>query len=203
MLNYICIQLRLDDFEKEYTYLVSLFPNSFLLVNQHLATFLNNKLNHLPDFDVAFYNEKELSYPVSKLEKRVHKFLSTQISKLTKVDQEKLFEFCFAELFVESSKRESYHGYKLYLQVLSKQLPYLFMNNLQKVSHLIFPFYSFGNFIFLNHLQYQDIINENKHRHQKCLIALWALGQAGIANVSSGIKGEMFLINLTHILKIF
>lgn len=159
--------LRLDDFEKEYTYLVSLFPNSFLLVNQHLATFLNNKLNHLPDFDVAFYNEKELSYPVSKLEKRVHKFLSTQIAKLNKVDQEKLFEFCFAELFVESSKRESYHGYKLYLQVLSKQLPYLFMNNLQK---------------------YQDIINENKHRHQKCLIALWALGQAGIANVSSGIK---------------
>ncbi len=31
-------------------------------------------------------------------------------------------------------------------------------------------------------------MKNNKHRHQKCLIALWALGQTGFYNLSNGIN---------------
>jgi hypothetical protein len=102
-------------------------------MNQHLATFLNNKLNHLAEFEIAMYHENELSYPLAKLDKKVYKFLSSQLIKLNKAELEKLFEFCFSELFLDNPKVSSYHGFKIYLQLLTKQMPFLIINNLQKV----------------------------------------------------------------------
>ena len=137
---FIIFKLRLDDFEKEQTYLLSLFPGNTLLINQHLATFLNNKLNHLAEFETAMYHEKELSYPLAKIDKRVYKFLSSQLAKLNKGEQEKLFEFCFGELFLDNPKVTAYHGFKIYLQLLTKQSPFLFINNLQKVYQFFWLF---------------------------------------------------------------
>ncbi len=106
----------------------------------------------MAEFEIAMYHEKDLSYPLSKLDKKVYKFLTSQLIKLNKPEQEKLFEFCFNELFLDNPKVTSYHGYKLYLQILTKQSPFLFINNLQKV---------FRNFFFNAFLKY-NLINSNK-----------------------------------------
>ena len=59
--------------------------------------------------------------------------MGSLLLKLNKTEAEKLIIFCFGELFNESSKLISSHGYKIYLQLLIKQSPYLVMNNINKV----------------------------------------------------------------------
>jgi hypothetical protein len=166
-LNAALNQLKLDDFEKEFTYLVSLFPNSLLSVNQHLAAFLNQKTNTIPDIEPKLNCslDSESTYLSSNLEKGVLTFLKANISKLSHQDCEKLFESCFDALF--SEKSNSNHGYKIFIQLVVRIAPNLCINNLSK---------------------YQEHISNNKHRHQRCLLALWALGQPGYYNLLNGIK---------------
>ena len=130
-------KLKVEEFEKEYAYLISLFPNSLLLVNQHLAAFLNQKTNGIPDIEpkASGAGEMESSYLSSKLEKKVLKFLNANISKLNGSDSEKLFESCFESLF--SEKSNSNHGYKIFIQLVVRAMPNLCINNLQKVIILI------------------------------------------------------------------
>lgn len=105
---------------------------------------------------------------MAKLDKSVLKFFNGYISKLNRSDSENLFEYCFKTLFSESSKTVSNHGYKVVIQLIVKQMSNFSTNNLPK---------------------YNEILNANKHRHQRLLIALWSLAQIGYYNLSSGIKG--------------
>lgn len=134
MFFFYCLKkLKVEEFEKEYAYLFSLFPNSLLVVNQHLAGFLNQKTNGIPDIEPKFVSssENESTNLSSKLDKQVLKFLHGTISKMNSSDSEKLFESCFESLF--SEKSNSNHGYKIFIQLVVRIAPNLCINNLTKV----------------------------------------------------------------------
>ncbi len=126
--------MKIEDFEKEYSYLISLFPNNMLTINQQLAAFLNQKTNTVPDIEPKLTTslESECTDLSSKLDKKVLKFLNGTISKLNRSDSEKLFESCFESLF--SEKSYSNHGYKIYIQLVVIIAPNLCINNLTRVS---------------------------------------------------------------------
>ena len=129
-------KLKLEDFEKEFSYLDSIHPNNLLMANQHLAAFLNTKTNGVPDIEPkqAGSNASESSDLVLKLEKNVCRFLTGKISKLNRTDSEKLFESCLESIF--SDKSISNHGYKTYIQLVIKIAPNLVVSNLPRVSCL-------------------------------------------------------------------
>jgi len=103
------------------------------------------------------------------MDKKLLKLLNGSLNSLNKTEAEKLFEFCFNELF--NDKHNSTHGFKLFICLLAKPVQALYLKNLAK---------------------YQEQLNNNKHRHQRALIALWALGQAGYYNLLNGIKSNYF-----------
>ena len=126
-------QLQVDEFESQQSTLIAIFSNDSLLVQQDLATYLNAKCNHIGELDAAVYVEKEAAYPANRLDKKLHKYLSAQVAGLGADACEKLFDYCFAQLFVDSSKLLSTHGFKIYIQLIVKQMPNILTNKLSKV----------------------------------------------------------------------
>jgi hypothetical protein len=49
--------LKLEEFEKEFNSYSVIYPNDYLVLNQHLALFLNQKLTHLADIEPAANHE--------------------------------------------------------------------------------------------------------------------------------------------------
>lgn len=115
---------------------------------------------------------------INKMDKKLLKILNGSITTLNKFEAEKLFEFCFNELF--NDKHNSTHGFKLFICLLAKPVQAMYLKNLAK---------------------YQEQLNNNKHRHQRALIALWALGQPGYFNLLNGIKSQFHLILLLFMKK--
>lgn len=160
--------LKLDDFQMELNKLKAIFPNSMFLIIESLVTTLNQKLSSVPELepttDTKTIDPRSL---LKKLDKNLEKFFNNLISKCTSMDQYKLFEQFFHVLLNDTGKPMSSHGYKLFIQLLISQVPNVFMGQLEEC---------------------KNAINANKHRHQRCLIALWSIGQAGYLNLSNGIK---------------
>lgn len=156
--------IKLEDLEKELDQLQALFPNNNLVINQNLIAFLNKQLEAIGDLDPT--HENESVYPMAKLDKSVLKFLNTNLSKLNKTDAEKLFDYFLNALFLDNQKVPSNHGHKIGFQLIAKLNQNLLVN-LQKSN---------------------EVLNANKHRHQRLLISLWALGQFGYYNLSNGLK---------------
>lgn len=161
-------QLKIEEFEKEYGNLFSIFPNSPLLLTQHLATFLNQKLFSVPDIEPSANHENEQTNLVTKVDKKLIKFYNGVITKLNRADSETLFDFCFESLFNESAKSVSNHGYRIVIQLLVK--------------------HSYNLLLSSNLIKYANIINSNKHKPTRCLIAMWALGQFGYYNLLNGVR---------------
>lgn len=115
------------------------------------------------------------------MEKNVLKFLNIQLTKLNKNEAEKLFDYCLNNLFFDNQKIPSNHGHKIGFQLIAKLNPNLSIN-LQKVKSII------KNKLILIFFKYNEKINANRHRHQRLLIALWALGQFGYYNIQNGLK---------------
>ncbi|CAF0829529.1 unnamed protein product [Brachionus calyciflorus] len=158
--------LKSEDFEKQLTQLTALFQNNTLTISENLVAYLNKELETVSDIDPLNTHENESSYPMLKLEKNVLKFLNGYFSKMKMSDAEKLFEYCLTSLFIDNQKVPATHGFKIAFQLIAKFNPNLLIN-LNKTN---------------------EVINANKHRHQRLLISLWALGQFGYYNLSNGIK---------------
>lgn len=160
-------QLKFDDFKSEHSKLKALFPNSISLVIENLIAFANQKLQVVAEFEPSTEQVPNPTGYMSKLDKNLLRFLNELIVKCSSLDQFKLFNSCFDIMLTETQKPIPTHGYKLFIQLLLNQTPSLFIQNM---------------------FQLRDTLISNKHRHQKCLQALWAIGQAGYFNLTNGLK---------------
>jgi len=160
-------KLELSEFEKEQSNLVALFPSNWLLVNQHLAIFLNQKFNQIADFDPNSSHENETVSLLSSADSKLTKFLNSSVAKLSRSDAEKLFEVLFLALFADPNKSFSNYGLKIFIQLVAKHA---------------------GKFELTNTHRLNEILNNNRHRYQRCLIAMWALSQIGYVNLLNGIQ---------------
>jgi len=161
-------ELSLDAFQKKQTQLESLFPDNQTLCLMHMAAFLNQSLNDIPDTEPHSMHENESNmYPANKLDKKLEKFLNNLVAKLKKPDAESVFDYCLNEIVKnDNPKVVSNHGLRIFIQLLLKHNQSILIANLAK---------------------YSELINVNRHRHQRVLLALWALSHAGYLNLTNGI----------------
>lgn len=131
------MKITLAELEKEHSNLSILFPSNWLMINQHLAIFLNQKLSHVSDFDPNPLHEAETLSLLSKADVKVAKFLNGSVSKLTRSDTEKLFEILFQSVFTDANKSPSNHGFKIFVQLVAKHANRLDLINIPKVEFVI------------------------------------------------------------------
>lgn len=168
-LEKIISELKFENFQQKYSQLESLFPGNYGLISMHLAAFLNQSLNDIPDIEPNSNHENESNlYPSNKLDKKIEKFLNNIIGKLKRADAEYVLEYCLNEIIKnENPKVLSNHGLRIFMVLLLKQNHNLFMNNLSKTA---------------------ELIHANRHRHQRVMLALCAFSQAGFLNLNNGLK---------------
>lgn len=176
-------ELRFEDFQQKYNQLENLFPDNLSLIVIHLSAFLNQALNDVPDIEPNQNHENESNfYPSNKLDKKIEKFLNNLVFKLKRSDTEHVFEYCLNEIIRnENPKVLSNHGLRIFIQLLLKHNPSLMMTNLGKTTELLFA---------------------NRHRHQRIMLALWSLSQAGYLSLSNGLRiwfeAMLPLISIKH-----
>lgn len=153
----------METIQSEYSKLEKIFPDNYASVVSNIATLLNQILNHIPDIEPSHSNELHLS----KLDKKVEKYLNNMISRLKKAESELVLEHCLSLIFADNPRILSHHGVVLFVQLLLRQTPGLLHSCMGKCL---------------------DSINSNKHRYQRLLIALRAFSQVGISDLSEGIK---------------
>lgn len=168
-LEKVISELKFENFQQKYSQLESLFPGNYGLICMHLAAFLNQSLNDIPDIEPNSNHENESNmYPSNKLDKKIEKFLTNIVGKLKRSEAEYVLEYCFNEIIKnENPKVLSNHGLRIFIQLLLKQNQNLLMNNLPKTA---------------------ELIHANRHRHQRIMLALCALSQAGFMNLTNGLK---------------
>ncbi len=55
------VKLTLADFNQEYVNFLTLYPHAQDMAAKHMISFLNSKLNLVPEVEPAFNNESDLS----------------------------------------------------------------------------------------------------------------------------------------------
>lgn len=161
-------QLNFDSFQQKHAQLESLFPDNQSLVCMHMAAFLNQSLNDLPDVEPNSMHDNESSmYPSNKLERKLEKLLTNLIFKLKRSDAEYVFDYCMNEIVKnDNPKVVSNHGLRIFIQMLLKHNQSILMSNLARTC---------------------DLIHTNRHRHQRILLALWSISQVGYHNLTNGL----------------
>lgn len=162
-------QLSLDAVQQKYTQLLALFPGNMSLVAMHMAAFFNQSLNDVPDVEPNMMHENESNmYPSNKLEKKLEKFMNNLICKLKRPEAEFVFEYCLTEIIKnDNPKVLSNHGNRIFIQLLIKANQNILMSNLMKTA--------------------AELLSANRHRHQRIMLALWALSQAGFYSLTNGL----------------
>lgn len=156
-------QLNFENIQMEYVRLEKLFQENQAGIVSNLAVITNQLLNNVPDIEPSYGSEPYLT----KLDKKIEKFFNNLINKLKRADSESVFDFCMNAIFADNPKVLSHHGFIMFIQLLLRQTPNLLANNYSKCI---------------------DLINTNRHRYQRVLIALRALSQVGYTSLCDGIK---------------
>lgn len=159
--------MEFDQFKEKCTQLEGLFPDNSGLIVMHMAAFLNQSLNSVPDLEPTSNHENESNnYPTCKLDKKLEKFLNNLVSKLKKSDFEYVFDYCLNEIIKNENPRVlSNHGLRIFIQLLVKQNHEISLVSLRKTSELIYA---------------------NRHKHQRIMLALWSLSQIGFFDLVNG-----------------
>ncbi len=162
MFNYLNFILKLDydQFQQKYTHLEGSFPDNIGLVVIHMAAFLNQSLNDIPDLEPNQSHENESSnlqyshfnwfthmllfiiiiwlcednYPTCKLDKKLEKFFNNIVAKLQKADFEYVFDYCLNEIVNNENPRVlSNHGLRIFIQILVKHNHNITLLSIRKV----------------------------------------------------------------------
>lgn len=132
------------------------FPDNIDVWLKDLASFLNVKLEEVPETTDPVFSDKAKDYPVSKLNVNCQEMIRCTISEAPIDTLEHMFYHCIQSMLTESSKDHSTYGYRIFLQLLVQVKPSVAMSKLQ---------------------QYEELVSTNTNNPRKCLSILWALGQ--------------------------
>lgn len=164
---YNYLKLDFSQFQQKCTQLEGQFPDNIGLIVMHMAAFLNQSLNDIPDLEPNQNHENESNnYPTCKLDKKLEKFLNNLVSKLKKSDYEYVFDYCLNEIIKNENPRVlSNHGLRIFIQLLLKHNHGISLASLRKTGELIYA---------------------NRHKHQRIMLALWSLSQIGFYDLANG-----------------
>ncbi|NWR95226.1 TM214 protein, partial [Furnarius figulus] len=158
--------LDLADLQKELDKSRSVFPENPSVWVKDLAGYLNYKLQ-APRSDPVL-SQHPHDYPYSLASKELRTIIRSLLGKASGV-LELFFDHCIYTMLQELDKAqgESLHGYRICIQALLLDRPRIATTNLGK---------------------YLEVLRSHQNRPAKCLTVLWALGQAGFADLHEGLK---------------
>ncbi|XP_065691524.2 transmembrane protein 214 isoform X2 [Patagioenas fasciata] len=158
--------LDLVDLQKELEKSQSVFPENPSVWVKDLASYLNYKLQ-APRSDPAL-SQHPHDYPYSLVGRELRSIIRTLLGRAASV-LELFFDHCIYTMLQELDKTpgESLHGYRICIQALLLDRPKIATASLGK---------------------YLEVLRSHQNRPAKCLTVLWALGQAGFADLHEGLK---------------
>lgn len=152
--------------QKELDKSQSVFTGNPSVWLKDLASYLNYKLQ-------APRSEPSLSqhphdYPYSLVSRELRGIIRGLLTKAAG-SVELFFDHCLFTMLQELDKTpgESLHGYRICIQAILQDRPKIVTSNL-------------GKFL--------ELLRSHQSRSAKCLTIMWALGQAGFANLTEGLK---------------
>ncbi|XP_030655875.1 transmembrane protein 214 isoform X1 [Nomascus leucogenys] len=158
--------LDVADLQKELDKSQSVFSGNPSIWLKDLASYLNYKLQ-------APLSEPTLSqhthdYPYSLVGRELRGIIRGLLAKAAG-SLELFFDHCLFTMLQELDKTtgESLHGYRICIQAILQDKPKIATTNL-------------GKFL--------ELLRSHQSRPAKCLTIMWALGQAGFANLTEGLK---------------
>ncbi|XP_016803710.2 transmembrane protein 214 isoform X7 [Pan troglodytes] len=158
--------LDVADLQKELDKSQSVFSGNPSIWLKDLASYLNYKLQ-------APLSEPTLSqhthdYPYSLVSRELRGIIRGLLAKAAG-SLELFFDHCLFTMLQELDKTpgESLHGYRICIQAILQDKPKIATANL-------------GKFL--------ELLRSHQSRPAKCLTIMWALGQAGFANLTEGLK---------------
>ncbi|XP_064911414.1 transmembrane protein 214 isoform X2 [Columba livia] len=158
--------LDLADLQKELEKSQSVFPENPSVWVKDLASYLNYKLQ-APRSDPAL-SQHPHDYPYSLVGRELRGIIRALLGRAAGV-LELFFDHCIYTMLQELDKApgESLHGYRICIQALLLDRPKIATASLGK---------------------YLEVLRSHQNRPAKCLTVLWALGQAGFADLHEGLK---------------
>ncbi|XP_066482875.1 transmembrane protein 214 [Tiliqua scincoides] len=158
--------LDLSELQKELDKSMNMFPENPSVWVKDLAGYLNYKLQ-APKSDPTLSPHPH-DYPYCLVNKELRSHIKSLLSKSTDV-LELFFDHCIYAMLQELDKTpgESLHGYRICIQAVILDNPKVATANLNK---------------------YLELLRSQQNRPAKCLTIMWALGQAGFADLTEGLK---------------
>ncbi|EGV95858.1 Transmembrane protein 214 [Cricetulus griseus] len=131
-----------------------------------LASYLNYKLQ-TPRIEPTL-SQYPHDYPYSLVSQELRGIIQGLLTKAAG-SVELFFDHCLFTMLQELDKTpgESLHGYRICIQAILQDRPKIVTSNL-------------GKFL--------ELLRSHQSRPAKCLTIMWALGQAGFANLTEGLK---------------
>ncbi|KAM6323566.1 transmembrane protein 214 [Aegotheles albertisi] len=158
--------LDLADLQKELDKSQSMFPENPSVWVKDLAGYLNYKLQ-APRSD-PLLSQHPHDYPYCLVSRQLRGIIRTLLGRAAGA-LELFLDHCIYTMLQELDKSpgESLHGYRICIQALLLDRPKIATMNLGK---------------------YLEVLRYHQNRPAKCLTILWALGQAGLADLHEGLK---------------
>uniref|UniRef100_K7FRI3 Transmembrane protein 214 n=1 Tax=Pelodiscus sinensis TaxID=13735 RepID=K7FRI3_PELSI len=158
--------LDLAELQKELDKSQTVFPENPSVWVKDLAGYLNYKLQ-APQSDPTL-SQHAPDYPYCLVSKDLRSVIKALLAKASGV-LELFFDHCIYTMLQELDKTpgESLHGYRICIQAMVWDKPRTATGNLGK---------------------YLDLLRSHQNRPMKCLSIMWALGQAGFADLAEGLK---------------
>lgn len=158
--------LDLSELQKELDKSLNMFPENPSVWVKDLAGYLNYKLQ-APKSDPTL-SQHPHDYPYCLVNKELRSIIKSLLSKSTVV-LELFFDHCIYTMLQELDKTpgESLHGYRICIQAVLLDNPKVATADLNK---------------------YLELLRSHQKQPAKCLTIMWALGQAGFADLTEGLK---------------
>lgn len=158
--------LDLADFQREMERSQNMFPENPEIWVKDLAGYLNYKLQTPKNEAVPSHQSHD--YPHCLLGKELRGIIRSLLVKAPSM-LEMLVDHCMFSMMQELDKptAESVHGYRICIQAVLLDKPKTITGNLKK---------------------YLEMLRAQQNRPLKCLAMMWAVGQAGYADLTEGLK---------------
>ncbi|XP_075703557.1 transmembrane protein 214-A-like, partial [Rhinoderma darwinii] len=165
--------LNLSDLQREMERSQSMFPENPQIWVKDLAGYLNDKLQ--TPKNEAVPSQQSHDYPYCLVNKELKGVIRSLLVK-TSSELEMFVDHCIFSMLQELDKptAQSVHGYRICIQAILLDKPKTVTVNLKK---------------------YLDMLRAQQNRPVRCLAMMWAVGQAGYADLTEGLKvwlGLMF-----------
>lgn len=160
------MQIKVEEFKKLYDDIKTRFADVPLVWLKECAQFLNQRLT--VEVNDPVFKTKPEGYPLSIVPSPLKSTIERTLKEAGKSNMLLFFDVALTSMAVDMSKGLPALGHKIYIQCIALTDPKLILSNLGK---------------------YVTLRNSYQNRPPIGLSILWSLGQTGVRDLQTGLKG--------------